>query len=289
MQRLYGSRWHGVAIGLLSTFAGLAVAELIVGLVRGAASPVLPVGQEVIDVVPPEVKDWAIDWFGTADKAVLILGTLLSLAVIGSIVGNLAVKGNRAAAYAVTAVVGVIGVWAVTMRPAPSFGKVLPPIVGTLVSIAVIWWLSPRDTVTPAVPGAPDAAGLDSAGLDSAGPGTAPEAADVPLSPLSPVAPVGRRSFLQGAGTVGVLSLAVGGMGRVLKRRFEVGDERAALELPDVSDPVEPVTSAPATAIGDGAGEAATTDQLAHHAVGGGRAADVPEADEEDPDHGAGP
>jgi len=29
--RLYGSRWHGVAIGLLSTFAGLAVAELIVG------------------------------------------------------------------------------------------------------------------------------------------------------------------------------------------------------------------------------------------------------------------
>ena len=142
---LYGSRWHGIAIGLLSTFAGLATAELIVGLVRGSVSPVVPVGQEIIDIVPPAVKDWAIDWFGTADKAVLILGTLLSLAVIGSIVGNLAVKGNRASAYAVTGVVGLIGVFAVTMRPAPDLGKMLPPIVGTAASIVVIWWLSPRD------------------------------------------------------------------------------------------------------------------------------------------------
>ena len=86
-----------MVLGLLSTFAGLAFAELIVGLVRGASSPVLPVGQEIIDVVPPAVKDWAIDWFGTADKAVLIIGTLLSLAVIGSLVGALAVKGNRMA------------------------------------------------------------------------------------------------------------------------------------------------------------------------------------------------
>ena len=72
-----------MAIGLLSTFAGLAVAELIVGLVRGANSPVVPVGQEVIDIVPPAVQDWAIEWFGTADKAVLIIGTLFSLAVVG--------------------------------------------------------------------------------------------------------------------------------------------------------------------------------------------------------------
>ena len=51
--------------------------------------------------------------FGTADKAVLVLGTLFSLAVIGSIVGMLAVSEARAAAYSVTAVVGLIGVWAV--------------------------------------------------------------------------------------------------------------------------------------------------------------------------------
>ena len=219
--RLYGSRWHGIAIGLLSTFAGLAAAELIVGLIRGAASPVLPVGQEVIDMVPPSVKTWAIAWFGTADKAVLIIGTMLSLAVIGSIVGALAVKGNRAAAYVVTAVVGAIGVYAVWMRPAPDFGKSLPPIVGTLASIAVIWWLSPRLATA--------AAEADHGSADR----TAEPSAYDPVG-----GPLGRRTFLQGASTVGLISLLVGGVGRVLKGRFAVGGERAALQLPAPVDTV---------------------------------------------------
>ena len=218
---LYGSRRHGIAIGLLSTFAGLATAELIVGLVRGSVSPVVPVGQEVIDIVPPAVKDWAIDWFGTADKAVLILGTLLSLAVIGSIVGSLAVKGNRASAYAVTGVVGLIGVFAVTMRPAPDLGKVLPPIVGTAASIVVIWWLSPRDVGQQPVDDAPGERSLHT---------------------------VPRRNFLQGASTVGLLAVMAGGLGRVLRGRFEVDDERAALQLPEPTDtvasPPQPVDDA---------------------------------------------
>jgi DMSO/TMAO reductase YedYZ molybdopterin-dependent catalytic subunit len=245
--RLYGSRWHGVAIGLLSTFAGLATAELIVGLVRGAASPVVPVGQEVIDVVPPAVKDWAIDWFGTADKAVLIIGTLLSLAVIGSIVGNLAVKGNRAGAYAVTAVVGIIGVFAVSMRPAPDFGKMLPPIVGTLVSMSVIWWLAPRDLGAEA-PWAPVSEPSMSEPSVSEPPAGATPVPSVTV-PTTFTTPVPRRSFLQGATTVGLLSLMVGGVGRLLKGRFEVGDERAALQLPDPVDPVAPVASAPASTV----------------------------------------
>ena len=93
--RLYGSRWHGVAVGLLSTFAGLAAAELMAGLVRGASSPVVAVGQEVIDAVPRSVKEWAIDQFGTNDKVALIVGTVVVLAVIGSVVGMLAVGGHR--------------------------------------------------------------------------------------------------------------------------------------------------------------------------------------------------
>jgi DMSO/TMAO reductase YedYZ molybdopterin-dependent catalytic subunit len=238
---LYGSRWHGIAIGLLSTFAGLAAAELVVGLVRGATSPVVPVGQEVIDAVPPAVKDWAIDWFGTADKAVLIIGTLLSLAVIGSIVGNLAVKGNRPAAYGVTVMVGVIGVFAVLMRPAPDFGKMLPPIVGTAASLAVIWWLSPRDVGPDAVqPSLADTGTLD------------------PTGELQPAAGVPRRSFLQAASTVGLLALMVGGLGRVLRNRFEIGDERAALQLPE---PVDTVPNPPSTSVA-GAGASTPTDVM---------------------------
>ena len=203
-----------MVIGLLSTFAGLAAAELVVGLIRGASSPVVPVGQEVIDRVPPSVKTWAINWFGTADKAVLVLGTLLSLAVIGSIVGNLVVRGNRQAAYAVSVVVGAMGMFAVWMRPAPDLGKMMPPIVGTLATIGVLWLLAPRHE---------QASG---------------EAAEVE-QPTAAIA-VPRRTFLQGATSVGVMSLVVGGIGRVLKGRFEVGGERAALELPAPTDTLPP-------------------------------------------------
>ena len=98
----------------------------------------------MIDATPRSVREWAIETFGTADKAVLVLGTLFSLAVIGSIVGILAVKGRIMAAYTVTGVVGLIGVWAVLERPAPTFGKLLPPIAGTLASMAVLWYLAGR-------------------------------------------------------------------------------------------------------------------------------------------------
>jgi DMSO/TMAO reductase YedYZ molybdopterin-dependent catalytic subunit len=220
--RLYGSNWHGVAIGLVSTLAGLCAAELFAGLSRGAASPVLPVGQEVIDRVPKSVKDWAIDWFGTADKAILVLGTFLSLAVIGSLVGVLAIRRRRLVAYGVTVVVGLVGAWAVTARPAPTFGKLLPPIVGTLASLAVLWWLSPVDADT-------DAGHVD---------------------PSSPA--LARRHFVQSASSVAVVALAAGGLGRLLKRRFEIADERAALAIPPATDTVAPVELAPGTSVAGG-------------------------------------
>ena len=68
-------------LGLGATLAGLCAGELVAGLFRDSASAVVPVGQVVIDHVTPGIKDWAIDTFGTADKAVLIVGTLFVLAV----------------------------------------------------------------------------------------------------------------------------------------------------------------------------------------------------------------
>ena len=46
---------RGIAVGVLSTFAGLAAAEVVTGLFRGASSPILPVGQKVIDATPRSV------------------------------------------------------------------------------------------------------------------------------------------------------------------------------------------------------------------------------------------
>lgn len=213
-RRLYGPRRLGVVLGLVATAAGLAAAELVVGAVRGASSPVLPVGQEVIDVVPPVVKDWAIAWFGTADKAVLIIGTFVVLAVIGSGVGMLAMSGRRVAATVLVSLVGVIGVSAVLARPAPAIGKVLPPIVGAAVSVAVLWWLTPRRHDAPETE--PDE--------------SAPQV----------MSTVDRRRFVRGTGAVGVGSLAAVAVGRVGARRFDIGEERAEFDLPPVDDTLSP-------------------------------------------------
>lgn len=209
-QRSYGAWWQGPLLGLLATGAGLASAELTVGLVEGSASPVVPVGQVFIDWVPPSLKEWAIETFGTNDKAVLVIGALIVILGIGVAVGVLAMRGARSAAYALTGVIGVLGAFAVLTRPAPSLGKLLPTIVGTAVSIAVLWYLAPRPVATPTgEPVAPGTMGVD------------------------------RRRFVGGAIGIGSAAVFVGGIGRILQQRFEVTAERDALALPPPESPSE--------------------------------------------------
>jgi len=225
---------RGIVVGVLSTFAGLAAAEVVTGIVRGSSSPILPVGQEVIDATPRSVREWAIETFGTSDKAVLILGTLFSLFVIGSIVGLLAVKGRIIAAYAITAIVGLIGMLAVLDRPAPTFGKLLPPIVGTLASIAALWYLAARP--------------LEQQGR-------------VPLDgDTDERDTLERRTFVQAATTVGVTAALAAVIGRLLKERFGVGEERAALQLPAPTDTVAPVVTVPASGASAGPASGEATD-----------------------------
>ena len=82
------------------------MAELVVGLVEGASSPVVPVGQEFIDYTPAWLKNWAIEQFGTNDKAVLVAGALIVIFMLGGIIGVLAVRGAKGMAYGLTVAVG---------------------------------------------------------------------------------------------------------------------------------------------------------------------------------------
>ncbi len=203
--RPYGSNWWGVALGLVATGAGLAAAEVVVGLVEGSASPVVPVGQVFIDHVPKSMKDWAIEQFGTNDKAVLVAGAMVVVLALGALVGIMAIRGARAGAYVLTSVIGIIGGFAVLTRPAPTLGKLLPTIVGTVVSIAVLWYLGPKP-VRARPDGDPNGE-RELVGLD-------------------------RRTFMMGLASIGSIAVIAAGFGRLLQRRFDVGSERAAIALP---------------------------------------------------------
>ena len=135
---------YGVALGLVATGSGLAAAEVVVGLVEGSASPVVPVGQVFIDWVPKPLKDWAIEQFGTNDKVVLVIGALDRGA--GARDHRRDPRHPRSTGRRVRAHLGD--------RRARRRGGADPP--GTElrqaapdhrrhdVSIAVLWWLSPR-------------------------------------------------------------------------------------------------------------------------------------------------
>jgi DMSO/TMAO reductase YedYZ molybdopterin-dependent catalytic subunit len=222
-----GRSWPwAVLLGLVATGAGLGAAELVVGLVQGASSPVVPVGQEFIDRTPPALKDWAISTFGTNNKLALLVGALLVVGLLGTLVGRAAVRGQLATALALTTVTGIIGAWAVILRPEPTFVKLLPAIVGTLVSAAVVYVLAPRRTR----PGPPDGA-----------------VEPVTERPSFTRMGANRRSFLQGAAGIGSLAAISGGIGTLLQRRFEIDSERSAIELPSAVGPTETFDAAEAS------------------------------------------
>jgi DMSO/TMAO reductase YedYZ molybdopterin-dependent catalytic subunit len=87
---------------------------------------------------------------------------------------------------------------------------------------------------------------------------------------------VPRRSFVQGAATVGLLSLMVGGLGRSLRSRFEIGDERAALQLPK---PAETVPPPPTSVAGNGGQGAEIIDSAMDFGIEGVEPFVVPNGD----------
>ena len=199
----------GPVVGLLALLMGLAVAELVTGLVRGAPSPVVAVGDTVIELVPRALSDWAISVFGTANKTVLVAVTLTVLAAGAAAAGSLALRGRRDLAATIAVVVSALGVVAVVTRPAASFGHVSPTVLGAAATVTVLWW-------------APRWLGASAADADD---------------PTATLMGVDRRRFLGGSVLLGVGALATGGVGRLLQRRFEIAAERTALSLPSPARP----------------------------------------------------
>ena len=79
-------------VGLTAALVTLAVAEVVALFVASGASPLAAVGSFVIDIVPPWVKDTAIALFGTGDKAALLVGLGLLVAILAAAIGVLELR-----------------------------------------------------------------------------------------------------------------------------------------------------------------------------------------------------
>ncbi|HZB01159.1 MAG TPA: molybdopterin-dependent oxidoreductase, partial [Actinomycetota bacterium] len=192
------SRSIGGLIGVLTAAVAIGAGELVAALVGPSSSPVLAVGGAAVDASPEWLKAFAIRTFGEADKVVLLLGIGAVLLAVAIALG---VAGWRRPRLA-------IGAAAAVTRPATGFGAALPSLVGTAAGLLAFVRLR-------------EAAG-----------------ADAPLLAAPPTIPgYDRRHFLRTAAALAGLAAVGGGLGRVLARRGEAVESRAAARIPPPSDP----------------------------------------------------
>ncbi len=132
-----GSKLQAAASGILAAAGGLAAGELWSGLI-GGASPVVVVGDRVVDGVPSGIKQFAIDTFGTNDKPALIIGILAITALYAALVG---IRTAKKFTHGLVGVAGfaLIGVLAALSGRSPSFSDVVPIFVAALVVGVLLW------------------------------------------------------------------------------------------------------------------------------------------------------
>lgn len=210
--------WIQAGSGILAAAAALAVAELGAGVLDSTRSLVLSVGDVVIDNVPGSVERWAIDTFGTADKAVLLSGILVLSAVFG---GALGVVGGRrlpaaAAGFLAFAVVG--GVAASADEQSDVTGAVVVGLVGAAAGTLALWLLLRAAAPHPA-PAAPSAAPV---AVPGRGVGS-------------------RRRFLGTAGAVAGVAALSAALGRSLADSTRIEQVRRAIRIPRAERAAGPV------------------------------------------------
>jgi len=110
------SRSAAALAGLVAGGLGLGFAELVAGLLPGAASPVLAIGSLVIALQPPNAKQLVVDLFGTDDKLVLNLAVLAGALALSAVLGLLARRRLRWAQAGFVAL-GVLALFAAARDP----------------------------------------------------------------------------------------------------------------------------------------------------------------------------
>ena len=175
--------------GALGALAGIGLSELVAGLL-GAPSLLAAIGGFVIDNQPAGAKDVVIALFGTNDKLALEILIVLIAAVLGAVLGVLAVRRSFALAAVGFGAFAIAGFFASLRSPAAApTTAIIVALVAAVVGVQVMSLL-----------------------LRAAGAGIGPNG-----NPAAIVMPDwSRRGFLLQAGAVAVASTAAGVIGRRL-------------------------------------------------------------------------
>jgi DMSO/TMAO reductase YedYZ molybdopterin-dependent catalytic subunit len=135
----------GALVGILAGGVALGVGELVAGLIRPAASPIVVVGNRLILLTPEPIKRWAIREFGTNDKRVLLTGIAVGIAAFAVVIGWLSM---RRLVYGVVGIIllGVVGCVCAWSTAGRQISDAVPTVVGTLAGLVALTTLQRSST-----------------------------------------------------------------------------------------------------------------------------------------------
>ena len=115
-------------LGIVAVLLGTGLGELIAAFLLPSASPFAAIGGALIDIAPAWAKDAAIAWFGTGDKAALLVGIAVVLLAVAFGAGML--EGRRSPLGAVVFIVlGVVGAVIAVVRSDGAVLAAIPALV----------------------------------------------------------------------------------------------------------------------------------------------------------------
>ncbi|MET4059844.1 DMSO/TMAO reductase YedYZ molybdopterin-dependent catalytic subunit [Arthrobacter sp. UYP6] len=252
---------YAALAGIIAAGTVLAAAELAGAFFTARARPLIALGSTFIDFTPLWLKNFAVETFGTNDKAALFVGMALTIMVLAACAGVLAYR-RWALGVAAVVVMGVVIVACVLTRAGASPMDAIPTVLGTAVGIGVLRLLIRRIPATgSAVTVAAQTPARNSKDSTAGSPGASPAVAPVSagdgendggagagIGDPSPAPRRGRptrRGFFAAAGltTLGAVAAAAGGRA-IAAARSTTASFRAALKLP------APAQAAPALPAG---------------------------------------
>nr|WP_229834521.1 sulfite oxidase [Dactylosporangium sucinum] len=131
------SRTYGALAGITAAAAAIGVAEGLAVLTGAATAPLVAVGGVVIDAVPAQVKNFAVDVFYTYDKLALLVGTLVLLAAFAAVTGALATK-RAIFGYAGIGIFAAVGIAAALTRHNAPWYAFVPTLAGAVAAAGVL-------------------------------------------------------------------------------------------------------------------------------------------------------
>ncbi len=146
---LFKGKWRiDGLLGLIAVCAGLALAQLLASLKKGLNTPVVSIGNRVIDHVPASLKEFAIRTFGVDDKRALVTTIYLVVLVLAILIGRLYFSGKQRRARTIVIVMTAVAALASVFDAKAGVLSFFPSIGAGGATIWVLHLLDNRDDKT---------------------------------------------------------------------------------------------------------------------------------------------